>query len=86
MATHSSILAWRIPWTEEPGGHSLRCQNSQTRLSMQEKEAHLHLYIPRTEMLFAVVESSQISAQWRGQTSTSIAMGRSKRTEVTQGV
>ena len=24
MATHSSILAWEIPWTEEPGGlHSL---------------------------------------------------------------
>ena len=24
MATHCSILAWRIPWTEEPGGlHSL---------------------------------------------------------------
>ena len=20
MATHASILAWRIPWTEEPGG------------------------------------------------------------------
>ena len=20
MATHTSILAWRIPWTEEPGG------------------------------------------------------------------
>ena len=20
MATHSKILAWRIPWTEEPGG------------------------------------------------------------------
>ena len=20
MATHSSILAWRLPWTEEPGG------------------------------------------------------------------
>ena len=20
MATHSSILAWRIPWTQEPGG------------------------------------------------------------------
>ena len=27
MATHSSILAWRIPWTEEPGGlHSMRLQ------------------------------------------------------------
>ena len=21
MKTYSSILAWRIPWTEEPGGH-----------------------------------------------------------------
>ena len=20
VATHSSVLAWRIPWTEEPGG------------------------------------------------------------------
>ena len=27
MATHSSILAWRIPWTEEPGG--LRSTGSQ---------------------------------------------------------
>ena len=27
MATHSSILAWRIPWTEEPGG--LQCIESQ---------------------------------------------------------
>ena len=27
MATHSSILAWRIPWTEEPGGmHSVGSQ------------------------------------------------------------
>ena len=24
MATHSSILAWEIPWTEEPGGLQLR--------------------------------------------------------------
>ena len=23
MATHSSILAWRIPWTEEPGSYLL---------------------------------------------------------------
>ena len=27
MATHSSILAWRVPWTEEPGGlQSMRSQ------------------------------------------------------------
>ena len=24
MATHSSILTWKIPWTEEPGRHSQR--------------------------------------------------------------
>ena len=29
MATHSSILAWEIPWTEEPGG-SMGLQKSQT--------------------------------------------------------
>ena len=26
MATHSSILAWRIPWTEEPGRRSMGSQ------------------------------------------------------------
>ena len=31
-ATHSTILAWRIPWTEEPGRlQSMRLQKSQTR-------------------------------------------------------
>ena len=44
MATHSSILAWNIPWTEEPGGlqsvgsqrvrqdSTAKQQNSRTRL------------------------------------------------------
>ena len=31
MATHSSILAWRIPWKEEPGGlQSMGSQESDT--------------------------------------------------------
>ena len=32
MATHFSILAWRIPWTEEPGG-LMGCKESERRLS-----------------------------------------------------
>ena len=32
-ATHSSVLAWRIPWTEEPGGLQSVGSQSQTRLS-----------------------------------------------------
>ena len=30
METHSSILAWRIPWTEEPGGLQSMELQSQT--------------------------------------------------------
>ena len=33
MAAHSSILAWRIPWTEEPGGLQSIGSQSRTRLS-----------------------------------------------------
>ena len=32
MASHSSILAWRIPWTEEPGGLQSIGSQSRTRL------------------------------------------------------
>ena len=31
MAAHSSALAWRVPWTEEPGGRqSVRLQSDRT--------------------------------------------------------
>ena len=33
MATHFSILAWRIPWTEEPGGLQSMESQSQTQLN-----------------------------------------------------
>ena len=33
MATHSSILAWRIPWTEEPGG--LQSMGSQSQIGLK---------------------------------------------------
>ena len=40
MATHSSILAWRIPWTEEPGGlQSMGCKES----DMTEVTARRHV-------------------------------------------
>ena len=37
MATHSGILDWKIPWTEDPGGLQFMGLQSQTRLS-----AHTH--------------------------------------------
>ena len=33
MATHSSTLAWKIPWMEEPGGLQSMGLQSQTQLS-----------------------------------------------------
>ena len=33
MANHSSILAWRIPWTEEPGGLQSMGSQNRTQLS-----------------------------------------------------
>ena len=33
MATHCSTLAWRIPWTEEPGGLQAMGSQSQMELS-----------------------------------------------------
>ena len=38
MATHSSTLAWKIPWTEEPGGVA----KSRTRLSDITFTFHFH--------------------------------------------
>ena len=44
MATHSSVLAWRIIWTEEPGGLQSMEWQSQTRLS---NEACRHNYLKK---------------------------------------
>ena len=43
VATQSHILAWRIPWTEEPGRlQSIGLQKSQTRLRQLSTHAHQH--------------------------------------------
>ena len=46
MATHSSILAWIIPWTEEPGElWSMRSQESDmTEQLSAHTHTHTHLY------------------------------------------
>ena len=48
MATHSSILAWKIPWTEEPGG--LQSMGSQ-RVDMTDA-LHFHFVSKVMSLLF----------------------------------
>ena len=44
MATHSSILAWEIPWTEDPGGlQSLESQRVEHNLATEKKQVELNL-------------------------------------------
>ena len=41
MATHSSILAWKIPWTEKPGGlRSMRSQRVGHNLMTKQQKGH----------------------------------------------
>ena len=42
MATHSSTLAWKIPWMEEPGRHQSMGSLSRTRLSDFTFTFHFH--------------------------------------------
>ena len=45
VAPHSSVLAWEIPWTEEPGGlQSMGWQKSQTQLSSNNNK-HQHVIV-----------------------------------------
>ena len=64
MATHSSILAWRIPWTEEPGGlQSMASQRvGHEQFSMHEieceKEYLSMYYVCTTELLCCAAETN----------------------------
>ena len=42
MTTHSSALAWKIPWTEEPGGLQSMGSLNRTRLSNFTFTFHFH--------------------------------------------
>ena len=53
MATHSRILAWRIPWTEEPGALQSMELQSRTRLS--------HF----TSLHFSIVQLPMLACGWR---------------------
>ena len=62
MATCSSILAWRIPWIEEPGG--LQSMGSQrvghNRVTNTHNNVYIYIYIYKTELLCCTLETNMI--------------------------
>ena len=65
MATHSSILAWRIPWTEEPGGLQPVGLQSCTRLKRLSKHTCI---LPRPGWAILRAACRPLSLKDSGQT------------------
>ena len=67
MATHSSTLAWEIPWTEDPGGlkfirsqtvrHNLATKQQQQRPVFHGNSAEQNTYFP-------LLTAKETDAQW----------------------
>ena len=61
MATHSSILAWRIPWTEAPSG--LQFMRSQ---SVRHNRSNLARTQAHTELKIIKAHFGAVRGGWRG--------------------
>ena len=61
MATHSSIIAWRIPWTEEPGGlQSMESQRVRHELAAKQQAPI------RTSTIQRLMTGTSLEVQWSG--------------------
>ena len=56
MSTHSSVLAWRIPWTEEPGGLQSMGPQSQTLLKQLSIETCKLTYKGKISRVYALIK------------------------------
>ena len=63
MATHSSILAWEIPWTEEPGGLQLQRIRHNWPTEHARTRTHTHTHTHSTRRLFIQHTFILISAE-----------------------
>ena len=60
MATHSSILAWRIPWTEEPGGLVHGVTESETTEVTSHTHTHTHTCVD-TRAIWVYLQGMMLS-------------------------
>ena len=60
MATHSSILAWRIPWAEKPGGHGVAESDMTEQLTFFKEVTYGNCEVLRS----AISKKKQLLNQW----------------------
>ena len=71
MVTHSSILAWRVLWTEEPGGLPSMGLHSQTRLTRLSSSSSSFSYHWNLAMSDIFIEfSNYLSSEYINERST----------------
>ena len=68
IAPHSRILAWKIPWTEEPG--RLQPMGSQSRTHL--RDFHFCNYRPRSTWTQWKLKEARKNSSWRLQGSTAL--------------
>ena len=68
MATHSSILAWEIPWTEEPGRlQSMGSQRVGHDLATKQQQEFIYIYlvyIRMVEYMKMIYERIEYICKW----------------------
>ena len=68
MATHSSILAWEIPWTEEPGRlQSMGSQRVGHDLATKQQQEFIYIYlvyIRMVEYMKMIYERTEYICKW----------------------
>ena len=62
MATHSSILAWKIPWTEKPS----RLQSKGSQRARHDRTTHTHTVKQRVARAFKSVRHLMERSKWKG--------------------
>ena len=66
MTTHSSILAWEIPWTEEPGGlqfHSVSRESDTTEATQHACTHDGHVKSQNSEAADAITEIGSLEGE-----------------------
>ena len=66
MATHSSILAWRILWPEEPGGPQYIGSQSVTKHTHTHTHTYTFTYIKEPSFQFPFLIKTKLFLGWGG--------------------
>ena len=66
MATHSNILAWRVPWTEEPGGlQSIGSQRvGHNRIGRHTHENEVLEYFNARHVTYIIIKKLLLFLRW----------------------